>query len=177
VIKVIAEENEHWWKGELNGRQGLFPTNVCVRPIIFSPLLTYIPIQHVETLPPTSAPSRNPPPPPPPPSQPSYSNPPPPQSTGYHPPTLPSPSNPNPYPSPSKAYDSNPTPYTPPYQPYPSQQPYYAPPPPQQQPIVVQQESKGKFGGMGGKFTNSLVGGLGFGAGAAVGGELVSSIF
>lgn len=35
VIKVIAKEEPHWWKGELNGLTGLFPSNYV------APICTY----------------------------------------------------------------------------------------------------------------------------------------
>lgn len=27
IIEIVAEDNEDWWKGRINGREGLFPSN------------------------------------------------------------------------------------------------------------------------------------------------------
>ncbi|QRV89424.1 intersectin third Src-like 3 domain protein [Ceratobasidium sp. AG-Ba] len=67
------------------------------------------------------------------------------------------------------------------------QQPQYAPPPgppvayqqggPVQQQPTEEEKKKGKFGKLGGLMATSAAGGLGFGAGAAVGGGIINSIF
>jgi len=58
----------------------------------------------------------------------------------------------------------------------------YVPPP--MAPIVqpapqapAEPKKKSKFGGLGSTLATSAAGGLGFGAGAAVGGDLINSIF
>ncbi|QRW03643.1 intersectin third Src-like 3 domain protein [Ceratobasidium sp. AG-Ba] len=67
------------------------------------------------------------------------------------------------------------------------QQPQYAPPPgppvayqqggPVQQQPTEEEKKKGQFGKLGGLMATSAAGGLGFGAGAAVGGGIINSIF
>jgi hypothetical protein len=41
-IVVVLEKEEGWWKGELNGRVGVFPANVII--IFFTILLFYLTI-------------------------------------------------------------------------------------------------------------------------------------
>ncbi|PCH42636.1 SH3-domain-containing protein [Wolfiporia cocos MD-104 SS10] len=58
----------------------------------------------------------------------------------------------------------------------------YAMQPPPPQPVVVQQApppepKKSRFGGLGQTMATSAAGGLGFGAGAAIGSDLINSIF
>ncbi|KAJ7721714.1 SH3 domain-containing protein [Mycena maculata] len=160
TIEIVEETNADWWTGRHNGKQGLFPSN------------------YVEKL-------RTPPSEPPYPARDSYSNMPsfpnqPPQPA-YQPP-------PGPYPGPPK-YQS-PGGYQPSYQPPPgpprmgSQYNSYGGPPPQA-PVIVQQApppadappKKHKFGNLGNTLAQSAAGGVGFGAGSAVGSGIVNAIF
>ncbi|KAJ7116349.1 SH3 domain-containing protein [Mycena epipterygia] len=158
TIEIVAETNSDWWTGRYNGREGLFPSN------------------YVEKLPPAPAPSpyqtrdsypNNPP-------MPSFPNQPP-----YQPP-------PGAYPGPG--YQPPPGGYQPAYQPPPGPPqmggPYnaYNGPPPAQAPQVAapppqQPPKKGNFGGLGNTLAQSAVGGVGFGAGSAVGSGIINSIF
>ncbi|PBK75490.1 SH3-domain-containing protein [Armillaria solidipes] len=78
-----------------------------------------------------------------------------------------------------------PTGYGPPPSQYNSSYPAYQPPPPQPAPtqvttqVTVEEPKKSKFGGGGLKNTlaHSAVGGVGFGAGSAVGSGIINSIF
>ncbi|RPD60966.1 SH3-domain-containing protein [Lentinus tigrinus ALCF2SS1-7] len=148
IIEIVDETNGDWWTGKCRGKQGLFPSN------------------HVEKIDSGAAYSASPPPPPMPmmsmPSSPSYYSPPPgpPQPYGM-------PSNPEK----AALYQSQ-----------------YAPPPPA--PVVVQAPApvqvqqapaeppkKNKFGKLGSTMANSAAGGVGFGAGAAIGSGIVNAIF
>ncbi|GAA6003286.1 SH3 domain-containing protein [Rhodotorula paludigena] len=167
IITIEDEVNTDWWKGSINGRTGLFPCN------------------HVERIPPTSAP-----PPPAPASgpaySPSYSQPPPNQWTPPPPPSAAGP--------PSYAYQqpqfygSGPPPpafgekasYAPPPPP-----PQHQPPAPQQ--IVVQhqqpptpteeEKKKGRLGRFGKQMGGHVAQGAGFGLGAGLASEAVHAVF
>jgi len=145
IIEIVAETNEDWWTGRLNGRQGLFPSNY-VEKISGSPPSYPAPSDARRVSPAASpVPYQSGPPVP---YQPVYSGPPP---GGYQ---------------------------APPPQPYNS---YSGPPaqlPPQQ--AVVQQAPPPKpnrFGGLGQVLATSAVGGVGFGAGSAIGSGIVDAIF
>ncbi|KAJ3886763.1 SH3 domain-containing protein, partial [Lentinula edodes] len=147
IIEIVQETNNDWWTGRYRGREGLFPSN------------------YVEKLPPSSPLSRPPPPPG------GYGPPP----GGYGPP-------PGGYgpPPPSGYYQSSPP--QPPPQGYNSYS--YAPPPPgpvivsaSAPPAPMDQPKKNRFGGMGNTLATAAVGGLGFGAGSAIGADVVNSIF
>ncbi|KAJ3863745.1 hypothetical protein EV359DRAFT_73448 [Lentinula novae-zelandiae] len=181
IIEIVQETNNDWWTGRYRGREGLFPSN------------------YVEKLPPSSPLSR-PPPPPAAHSNSSYtSNPnyndnhytdsrplgspaaPNPTYPAYPPPGGP-PSRPGGYgpPPPLGYYQSSPP--QPPPQGYNSYS--YAPPPPgpvivsaSAPPAPVDQPKKNRFGGMGNTLATAAVGGLGFGAGSAIGADVVNSIF
>ncbi|KDQ57296.1 hypothetical protein JAAARDRAFT_194450 [Jaapia argillacea MUCL 33604] len=166
IIEIISETNDDWWTGKINGRQGLVPVN------------------YVEKLPPSSiSPS---------PSLPT-------RASSYAPPQSPPPS------FPSNSYNSAPqAPYSPPPAPSPYQQPVsmYNPPPaygqkessaynpymqPPMQPVQQQQvvvaepqeppKKPSRFGGLGNIMATSAAGGVGFGAGSAVGSGLINAIF
>ncbi|KAJ3806706.1 SH3 domain-containing protein [Lentinula aff. lateritia] len=179
IIEIVQETNNDWWTGRYRGREGLFPS------------------KYVEKLPPSSPLSRPPPPPAahsnsytpnpnyndshysdsrplgspaaPNPTYPAYPPPggPPPRPGGYGPPP------------PSGYYQSSPP--QPPPQGYNSYS--YAPPPPG--PVIVSasappapvDQPKNRFGGMGNTLATAAVGGLGFGAGSAIGADVVNSIF
>ncbi|KAJ3714948.1 hypothetical protein DFJ43DRAFT_1160611 [Lentinula guzmanii] len=184
IIEVVQETNNDWWTGSYNGREGLFPST------------------YVEKLPPSSPLSRPPPSPaarnnpiyksnpnntfhgssysdttplgPPAAPNPTY-------LTSYAP-TGPPPRGPSPSrygPPPSGYYQSPPPPQA--YNSFP-----YPPGPPPPGPVVVSasappapldQPKKSKFGGMGNTLATAAVGGLGFGAGSAIGADVVNSIF
>ncbi|KAI0059164.1 SH3-domain-containing protein [Artomyces pyxidatus] len=154
IIEIVTETNADWWTGRHNGRQGLFPSN------------------YVEKL------ESNSPPPP------SY-----PAQNEYRPSPSPYPQNeyrgaPSPYPPPQMNYGAPPPSN---YQPPPPQSynSYVGPPiqnqPPQQ--VVVQQDAPqqqqkpSRFGGLGTVLATSAAGGVGFGAGSAIGSDLVHAIF
>ncbi|KAJ3822569.1 SH3 domain-containing protein [Lentinula raphanica] len=154
IIEIVQETNPDWWTGRFKGREGLFPATYVEKLPPSSPL------NHSRPLGSPAAPN------------PTYSyapptGPPGPGSNGYGPP-------------PSGYYQSPPPPQG--YSPYP-----YAPPgPPQPGPVVMsasappapmEQPKKSKFGGMGNTLATAAVGGLGFGAGSAIGADVVNSIF
>ncbi|EJF55843.1 SH3-domain-containing protein [Dichomitus squalens LYAD-421 SS1] len=147
IIEIVDETNADWWTGKVRGKQGLFPSN------------------HVEKIP--SGPSTSPAPPvsmPPMPSAPSYYAPPPPGPPQPY------------YQGPAPDYNNEKTSM---YQPaYAPPAPVQAPQPPVQQ-VVVQQEppKKSKFGKLGNTMATSAAGGVGFGAGAAIGSGIVNAIF
>ncbi|KAF7978842.1 hypothetical protein HWV62_44647 [Athelia sp. TMB] len=159
-FEIISETNPDWWTGRHNGKQGLFPSN------------------YVEKIPASSSPS-------------SYNEKPPmernystaPQYNPQYPPSGPPPSFSQgpPYQSPPP---SNQQPVA--YNPYMSQPPGNFGPPPPQQPQQVQAQQapspdqppkKSRFGGLGNTLAQSAAGGLGFGAGSAIGGDLIHAIF
>ncbi|KAI0249899.1 SH3 domain-containing protein [Lactifluus subvellereus] len=152
IIEIVAETNADWWTGKLNGNQGLFPSN------------------YVEKVPASTSPSSYPPP-----------------SEARRAPSMSSPvpynnAPPAPYPPayngppPQGGYQSQPP------QPY---NPYIGPPSQPLQPVVIQQAGPpsqpakpSRFGGgLGQVLATSAVGGVGFGAGSAIGGGLVNAIF
>ncbi|KAI9440126.1 SH3-domain-containing protein [Lactarius indigo] len=150
VIEIVAETNTDWWTGKTNGKQGLFPSNYVEKiPGSASPP-SYPPSRDVQAV------SQSPP-------------------AQYHsgPPTQYQPVYNGP---PQGGYQSQPP------QPY---NPYTGPPsqsaPPQQ--VVVQQAppqapaKPNRFGGLGSVLATSAVGGVGFGAGSAIGGGIVDAIF
>ncbi|GAA5941649.1 hypothetical protein JCM10213_002330 [Rhodosporidiobolus nylandii] len=154
IITIEEEVNGDWWKGSLNGRTGLFPSN------------------HVERLPPstssTPAPAYNP----------SYAPPPPPQQ---HNPSYASPpaTSPYAYAQPQNYGSEKHSSFAPPPPPVAANP--YAPPPaaPAPQYVVQDEQQKKKF--PGGKFGKQMgtafAGGMGFGAGSAVASNAINSIF
>lgn len=157
-IKVVEHLSQDWWRGDLNGQTGVFPSNYC-EPISK---------EEFET-------RRSPPAPPaekssyglekvtsPSPNYGGYQNtydnqygPPPPQ-------LIPQPS--------YGGYSQYPPPST----------NYYQPPPPQPQQVIqpVQEQQQGSLGGdhlkkFGSKLGNAAI----FGAGATIGSDIVNSIF
>ncbi|EJU02703.1 SH3-domain-containing protein [Dacryopinax primogenitus] len=151
VIDIVEETNGDWWKGRLNGREGLLPANYMTK------------------LPP--APVRSPNPPAYTPDRTVYA-PPPSEPKQYYPPTGNPPWAQQP-PQPSWQQPPQPTWQQPPPQPSWQQQP----PPPQPQPVQQDPPKQSRFGGLGQVMATSAAGGLGFGAGAAIGGDLVNAIF
>ncbi|KAK7454505.1 hypothetical protein VKT23_011259 [Stygiomarasmius scandens] len=153
IIEVVHETNPDWWTGRHNGREGLFPSN------------------YVEKLPPAALPPK-------PPSR-SPSGPPP--ASPYSPPSTYAP-NYQPPPGPPIGYQPPPAPYGGPppptvYNPYMNPP---APPPPQPVPAQAQQPPEkppSRWGGLGNTMATSAAGGVGFGAGSAVGSGIINSIF
>ncbi|KAJ7284620.1 SH3 domain-containing protein [Mycena rebaudengoi] len=163
MIEIVAETNSDWWTGRFNGRQGLFPSNYVEKqtPSSSAPSAPY---QTRDAYPSQNQPSF--------PSQPTYQ---PPQGPpmGY------------------STYDTYQTPsgYQASYQPPPGPQYPYGPPLPSavQQaptpapaaPAPAEQPAKqeGKLGGLKNTLAHAAAGGVGFGAGNAVGSGLVNSIF
>ncbi|KAL1949795.1 hypothetical protein VTO73DRAFT_8676 [Trametes versicolor] len=149
TIEIVDETNADWWTGKCRGRQGLFPANY---------------VELLDT-------SRGAPPPPAPsmPGMPMG----PMHMSSYH----------QPPPGPPQQYGM------PPHEPEKAamyqQQPSYAPQPimsPMQVAQPQQQEQqpppkKNKFGKLGSTMATSAAGGVGFGAGAAIGGGIINSIF
>ncbi|KAL0575084.1 hypothetical protein V5O48_006887 [Marasmius crinis-equi] len=162
IIEIVAETNKDWWTGRNNGREGLFPSNYVEKlpPMGLPPKpergpSTYNNYGHPSGPPPPShapVPHYAPPPGPPGPPGPGYAPP-------YRPPM---------------GYQGPPPPqqyHAPPYA-SPPPVPASAPPAPE-----VKPQKESKFGGMGNTLAHSAAGGLGFGAGSAVGSNLVNSIF
>lgn len=180
IIEIISETNEDWWTGRNRvGKQGLFPSAYVEKlrssseklsPIPFpdtpksdTSSMKFGPVQRYASSSPASSqkyPASSAPP------YPSPPGPPPPQS--YVPP-----------PEPSQQYGppGPPQQYGPPPGP-PTQYgtPYY-PPTTSPQPAPQQPPKRGKFGNLGTTMAQSAAGGLGFGAGAAIGSDIINSIF
>ncbi|KAF5367035.1 hypothetical protein D9758_004018 [Tetrapyrgos nigripes] len=168
IIQIVHETNPDWWTGRYNGREGLFPSNYVekVPPSVLPPK----PPSRTPSGPPPNAPVNNGP------TYPNYApsyQPPagPPAPMGYHspppgPPSYVSPPPPGGYgPPPNQVYN-----------------PYMNPPgapPPQQAPPPTEEPSKkpSRFGGLGNTMAQSAAGGVGFGAGSAVGSGIINSIF
>jgi len=171
IIEIVQETNNDWWTGRYNGREGLFPST------------------YVEKL--SSAPSSRPPAPPVPRTSTFKSN----YNNNYSDsrplgsPAAPNPTYPPyvpPGPPPPGAYGPPPTGY---YQSPPPPAPMYnnyGPPPPgpvmvsasaPPAPVDADPPKKSRFGGMGNTLATAAVGGLGFGAGSAIGSDVVNSIF
>ncbi|KAF7317010.1 Peptide hydrolase [Mycena chlorophos] len=173
IIYIKAETNPDWWTGEFNGREGLFPANYVEK----------LPWDEKASMPAAAFPSGPPGPVYAPPRGPA------PGVGGYLPPGPPA----GPYPGNGgyqPGYQQGPPPMSMGYgQPPPPQSGYtnYAPPPMNN--VVPQQTTqaaapppippkKGKFGGqLGSNLANSAVSGLGFGAGSAVGSDIVNHLF
>ncbi|KAI0726010.1 SH3 domain-containing protein [Fomitopsis betulina] len=152
VIEIIDEPNADWWSGRCRGRQGLFPSN------------------YVEKL--DAAGTAHVPPPMPSAYTPGYAAPPP-QLYG-----APAPYMAGPPPSEKPVYRPFGAVYSGYDQPPPA--PVAAPAPInsvglQQDP--GQEKKKSKFGKLGDTMANSAAGGVGFGAGAAIGSGIVNAIF
>ncbi|KAI0774970.1 SH3 domain-containing protein [Trametes elegans] len=153
TIEIVDETNTDWWTGKCRGKQGLFPAN------------------YVELLDDGRSFASPPPAPSPQPPSAPYGMPVAPGSSYYAPPAGP------PLPAYGMQHESEKAGM---YQPQP-----YAPLPPapvQSPPVqVVQQEQqppkKNKFGKLGSTMANSAAGGVGFGAGAAIGSGIINSIF
>ncbi|KAI8059978.1 uncharacterized protein B0P05DRAFT_558265 [Gilbertella persicaria] len=184
MIALTELVNNDWWKGTLNGKTGIFPSN------------------YVKRLEPSREKVNTPPPPPArqpqrdsygysplPPKQDSYSYPPPPptqqNSYGAPPPQqnsygAPPPQNNYPAPPPPQANS-----YAPPAQNYqspPPQQVSYAPPPVQQvtstssAPAAVEQHES-KMSSMGKQLAGNVVNAATWGFGGTLGSDLAHSIF
>jgi len=147
VIQVIDKSDPNWWTGRLYGREGLFPSS------------------YVESIPagPQSQLQR----PPPPQNFPNF------------------PTGPHPYPQqlqygpppPGNMYPPNSMPFQ-----KGSYPPFQGPPPPPGPVVMVNPQNPPKkqgllSGNLGNTLVQSAVGGLGFGAGSAIAGDLVNSIF
>ncbi|KAI0926298.1 hypothetical protein AcW1_008505 [Taiwanofungus camphoratus] len=147
IIEIVDETNADWWTGKCRGRQGLFPSN------------------HVEKIQ-------------------SSASPPPPFSSAPVPP-MPS--------MPMAPMPMAPMPPQPSYVPNAPEKPIYRPfgavnqaadmsPPTGVNSVGLQQapqpeHKKSKFGKLGNTMANSAAGGVGFGAGAAIGSGIVNAIF
>ncbi|KIJ14293.1 hypothetical protein PAXINDRAFT_100262 [Paxillus involutus ATCC 200175] len=192
VIEIVAETNADWWTGRNTaGKQGLFPSAYVEK---LPQQLPHRPLSQLSfpELPRTSLDSRTGSMEPRYPSPQPKQYPPPAPFQQYQPPAgvprvgsveqrypspqpkqYPSPAPPQQYPPPGGVAGYYP-PGGPPYN------AYMAPPsgPPAPQPMPQQQPpQKNKFGGLGQTMAQSAAGGVGFGAGAAIGGGLINSIF
>ncbi|KAG2110923.1 SH3-domain-containing protein [Suillus discolor] len=174
IIEIVKETNADWWTGRgKTGKQGLFPATYVEKlaPRSVSPPMSFPEFPKTRTSLDSkyglaSEPKYIPPGLPGPPQYSSpqpvvqqYPPPPGPPTGGYHPPGPPA----GGYPPPSG-------PPGPPYNPYPGN-------PPVAQPVPQQPPKKGRFGNLGATMAQSAAGGLGFGAGAAIAGDIVNSIF
>ncbi|KIJ62756.1 hypothetical protein HYDPIDRAFT_176231 [Hydnomerulius pinastri MD-312] len=168
VIEIITETNSDWWTGRSKaGKQGLFPSTY-VEKLPQAPQFlgrNISPISFPEF--PKSNNSLN-------------------EKTGSLEQRFASPAPPHQYPSPGPPQHYPPPGGAPGYYPPGGPTPnamynsYMAPPsgPPPPQPSPQQQPpKKSKFGGLGQTMANSAAGGVGFGAGAAVGSGIINSIF
>ncbi|KAH7912784.1 hypothetical protein BJ138DRAFT_1099966 [Hygrophoropsis aurantiaca] len=158
TIEIISETNEDWWTGRYKGKQGLFPSNY---------------VEKIKRAPsPLSFPDfpRAPSPygsqygdrhyPPPGPHPPHYQPVPGPPQPQYQPPSGP----PGGYQGPPQSNA---------YNPYIGSGPNNT----STQPYTQQPPKKSKFGGLGNTMAQSAAGGVGFGAGSAVGSGIINSIF
>ncbi|KAI5830639.1 SH3-domain-containing protein, partial [Schizophyllum commune Tattone D] len=154
TIDIVEETNADWWTGRARGKQGLFPSNYVEK------------IGAPSSAPPSAYKSASPAP---------YNN----ASPAHH-----NNSSPAPYKAPPYQPAYQPTYQAPPPGPPPQAQymPYNAgsvsmqAPQPQQPP--AEEPKKSKFGGkLGNTLAHSAVGGVGFGAGSAVGSGIINSIF
>lgn len=180
IIEIVKETNADWWTGRSkSGKQGLFPATYVEKlaPRSISPLPLSFP-EFPKTSPDSkyglaSEPKYMPPGPPGPPQYSSSQ----PVQQQYPPPPGPPPGPPaGGYPPPGPpagGYTSPSGPLGPPGPPYNS----YSGNPPVAQPVPQQPPKKSRFGNLGTMMAQSAAGGLGFGAGAAVGGDIVNSIF
>ncbi|KAG1747149.1 SH3-domain-containing protein [Suillus paluster] len=165
IIEIVKETNADWWTGRNKvGKQGLFPSTYVEKLAprsVSPPSFPEFPKTR------TSVDSKyglN--------SEPKY-----PSSGPLGPPQYSSP----PYSVPQPVQQQYPPPlgppptggYPPPGPPYNS----YTGNPPVVQPVPQQPPKKGRFGNLGSTMAQSAAGGLGFGAGAAIGGDIVNSIF
>ncbi|KAI9475627.1 MAG: hypothetical protein EXX96DRAFT_574007 [Benjaminiella poitrasii] len=168
IIQLVEFVNNDWWKGTINGKTGIFPSNYVKK--IETPINEKKPVNS----------------PPPPPARQSerdsyggYSSPLPPKQDTYN------------YPPPPQQYNSYAPPppqatatYTPP--PPAQQQMSYAPPPIQQMastssaPAVVeqqQQHEESKLASFGKKFAGNVANAATWGFGATLGSDVANSIF
>ncbi|KAH9481728.1 Myosin IC heavy chain [Psilocybe cubensis] len=161
IIEVTDEKNSDWWTGRLNGKGGVFPSSYVQKlprdPPPAHPFPTGGGSQYPEK--PHAHPPQNFP-----------SGPPPPQNFNNGPSYYSS----NPYPPPQNNY------YTPPPQ-QGNSTPIYQTAPPPAAPVTTVQEPEKKQGffkgGLGNTLAHSAAGGVGFGAGSAVGSGIINSIF
>ncbi|KAG1821786.1 uncharacterized protein BJ212DRAFT_921007 [Suillus subaureus] len=171
IIEIVKETNADWWTGRSkSGKQGLFPATyvekLAPRSVRVSTPPSFPEFPKTKTSPDSkyglvSEPKYMSPGLP---GPPQYSSPQPVQQQ------YPPPPGPPPGPPPAGGYLPPSGPLGPPYNPY-SENPPVAQPVPQQPP------KKGRFGNLGTMMAQSAAGGLGFGAGAAIGGDIVNSIF
>jgi len=156
VIELVPspDDNNDWWTGRLNGNTALFPSNYVEKISNFAP-------------PPAAPPNFGMAPNAMPSGGPTYRLPPPPSMSGPPPPI--------------NSYNSG----APPFTGYPQQGGPSSTPPPQTATVIVQEvgpdgqpiKKKNKFGKIGSTVGNAAAGGLGFGAGAAIGSGIVNAIF
>ncbi|KAI7901215.1 SH3 domain-containing protein [Cokeromyces recurvatus] len=174
IIQLVEFVNNDWWKGTVNGKTGIFPSNYVKK--IESPM------NEKKSL------NSTPPPPPPserdsygsytssplPPKQDSYNYPPPPpqQYNSYTPP-----------PPQATTYTPPPPPQATTYTPPPPQQMSYAPPPVQQvastssAPAAVEGQHESKFSTFGKKLAENVASSATWGFGATIGSNVANSIF
>lgn len=155
-------DNDDWWTGRLNGQTGLFPSNYAEKISTSAPGPSPMSPMHMSSPAPvmSSLAHRLPPPPS---SGPAAWNEKPPMQSSYS--TPPYPGYPQQGPGPNAYYGSS--------QPAPNMQ-GGAPVPGSEE---EQAKKKNKFGKLGSTVGNAAAGGLGFGAGAAIGGGIVNAIF
>ncbi|KAL8286835.1 hypothetical protein RQP46_004363 [Phenoliferia psychrophenolica] len=157
IITIIEESSADWWLGSINGRQGIFPSNVRFPPVSLTvPELTFTNTSY-------QAPAPY--------QQPQYQQ----QQPAYQPYQQQPQYSPAPYSAPM--YDQKVETYHPPAPPQQQQPQAVAPaagpsggPPP----IPPKKKFGGKLGGM---MATSFAGGIGFGAGTAIASEAVHAIF
>ncbi|KAF9237641.1 hypothetical protein BU15DRAFT_75837 [Melanogaster broomeanus] len=150
IIEIVSETNEDWWTGRNKaGNNGLFPATY-VEKLLQHPPPNLTPMFFPEPKSKTFTDSRTGS------VEQRYSSPAPPQQFPFSAP-------PQQYPPPSGAPGYHP--------------PTGPPGPAALQPIPQQQPQKKRFGGLGQTMAQSAAGGVGFGAGAAIGGGIINSIF
>ncbi|KAG1851611.1 SH3-domain-containing protein [Suillus subalutaceus] len=187
IIEIVKETNVDWWTGRIkSGKQGLFPSTYVERLAprsVSPPPMSFPEFQKTGTSSDSkyglaSEPKYMPPGLP---GPPQYSSPQPVQQP-YPPPPGPPPGPPTGgYPAPPASGYLSPGPpvggYPPPSGPLVPPYNSYSGNPPVAQPVPQQPPKKGRFGNLGTMMAQSAAGGLGFGAGAAIGGDIVNSIF
>ncbi|KAH7928053.1 SH3-domain-containing protein [Leucogyrophana mollusca] len=177
IIEIISETNEDWWTGRHKGKQGLFPSNYVEKikrastPPSFHefprPTSPYGSLYGDQKYPPPGplqylpgpGPPQSPYQPPPGPPQSQYQPPPGPPQSQYQPPP----------PHPQGGYQGPPQGA--------AYNPYITPVPDNTLSQAQKPPKKNRFGGLGSTMAQSAAGGVGFGAGSAVGSGIINSIF
>jgi len=165
TIDIIEETNSDWWKGRYNGREGLLPSSYVEK----------LPASSSNTIPTSGFPQA---------ASSPISSPDPAAHYPHHPGGFMAPSRNGGYmPPPQQNQWGSPSPQPPaPWTqggggPPPPQGGYFQPPPPPPEVVAQQDKKKSRFGKYGSQAGSAAASGVGFGAGAAIGGGIVNALF